>query len=78
MLLQIGSCAGHDMKCSYWENQLFQRGLNQHDMELWKERRKLDKECSVEKETEMLSRSLFKTSKCVYSYQKFSVIVAMK
>lgn len=63
---------------SYWENQLFQRGLNQHDMELWKERRKLDKECSVEKEIEILSRSLFKTSKCVYSYQKFSVIVAMK
>ena len=22
MLLQIGSCAGHDIKCTYWENQL--------------------------------------------------------
>lgn len=75
-------CAGQDEMNtwynSYWENQLSNSGLNAHDIELWKERRKLDKECSVEEEIEMLCKSKFKTSKCVYSYQKFSVIVAIK
>ncbi len=63
---------------SYWESQLATSGLTEHDIELWKERKKLDKECSVEEEIDMLCRSNFKTVKCVYSYQKFSVIVAIK
>ncbi|MGN0403114.1 MAG: class I SAM-dependent methyltransferase [Acetatifactor sp.] len=75
-------CAGQDVMNewfnSYWENQLTGSGLNQHDIELWKERRKLDKECSVKEEIEMLCKGKFKTIKCVYSYQKFSVIVAIK
>lgn len=75
-------CAGQDEMNewfdSYWENQLAESGLTEHDIELWKERRKLDKECSVEEEIEMLCKSKFKTIKCVYSYQKFSVILAIK
>lgn len=63
---------------SYWENQLKSSGLTENDMELWKERRKLDKECSAEEEIEMLYRCKFKTVKCIYSYQKFSVIAAIK
>lgn len=63
---------------SYWESQLATSGLTDHDIELWKERRKLDRECSVEQEVEMLYKSKFKSVKCVYSYQKFSVIVAVK
>lgn len=75
-------CAGQpamdDWFDSYWESQLASSGLTDHDIELWKERRKLDRECSVEQEMEMLSKSKFKVVKCVYSYQKFSVIVAVK
>ena len=75
-------CAGqHDMNQwfdSYWEKQLADSGLTEQDIELWKERRKLDKECSVEEEIEMLSMSKFEKIKCVYSNQKFSVIVAIK
>lgn len=63
---------------SYWESRLMKSGLSGHDIELWKERRKLDRECSVEQETEMLYKCGFKTVKCVYSYQKFSVITAIK
>ncbi len=63
---------------TYWENQLPKSGLTEHDIELWKERKKLDRECSVEEEIEMLYKSRFKTIKCVYSCQKFSVIVAIK
>lgn len=63
---------------SYWENQLIHSGLTDHDIALWRERKKLDRECSVEQEISMLERSKFKTVKCVYSCQKFSVIVAIK
>lgn len=63
---------------SYWENQLYNNGLTDNDIALWKERRKLDRECSVEAEIEMLSKCGFKTVKCVYSCLKFSVIVAIK
>lgn len=63
---------------TYWENILATSDLTDKDIELWKERRKLDKECSVEQETEMLWKCNFKVVKCVYSCQKFSVIAAVK
>ena len=63
---------------SYWENQLSHSVLSAHDIALWKERRKLDRECSVEQEAAMLRECRFKAVKCVYSCQKFSVIVAIK
>ncbi|MDE6067844.1 MAG: class I SAM-dependent methyltransferase [Treponemataceae bacterium] len=63
---------------SYWESQLLRSGLSAHDIALWKERRKLDRECSVEQEAAMLRECRFKAVKCVYSCQKFSVIVAIK
>lgn len=63
---------------SYWEMQLGTSGLTDRDIERWKERRKLDRECSAEEELNMLHKSGFKEVKCVYSCQKFSVIVALK
>lgn len=63
---------------TYWENQLANSGLTDKDIELWKERRKLDRECSVEQEIDMLEACKFKAVKCIYTYQKFSVIVAIK
>ncbi len=75
-------CAGQadmdDWFDSYWESQLSDSGLTAHDIALWKERRKLDRECSAEEETGMLCKCGFRTVKCVYSYQKFSVIAAIK
>lgn len=63
---------------SYWENQLEHSGLTDKDMALWRERRKLDRECSVEKEIALLKNCGFKIAACVYSCQKFSVVVATK
>ncbi|MGN0178713.1 MAG: class I SAM-dependent methyltransferase [Monoglobaceae bacterium] len=63
---------------SYWEKQLYNSGLTDRDIKLWKERRKLDRECSVEKEVEMLRQCNFTDVKCLYSYHKFSVIMAVK
>ncbi|MDE5853760.1 MAG: class I SAM-dependent methyltransferase, partial [Ruminococcus sp.] len=61
---------------NYWEKQLSNSGLTDKDIELWRERRKLDRECSVEQEIDMLKKYKFKLVKCIYSYQKFSVIIA--
>ncbi|MDE6421053.1 MAG: class I SAM-dependent methyltransferase [Lachnospiraceae bacterium] len=63
---------------SYWETQIKRSGLTDTDLALWRERRKLDKECSVEQEVTMLKECKFTIVKCVYSHQKFSVIVAIK
>ncbi|MGN0426117.1 MAG: class I SAM-dependent methyltransferase [Acetatifactor sp.] len=75
-------CAGTPMMDvwfdTYWEKQLYNSGLTDRDIELWKERRKLDRECSVEKEVEMLRRCTFADVKCLYSCHKFSVIIAVK
>lgn len=63
---------------TYWENQLKNSKLSKKDIELWQERRKFDKECSVEEEIKILEQAGFRLVKCVYSYQKFSVISAIK
>lgn len=75
-------CAGqpkmNEWYDSYWEKQLYHSGLTEKDIELWKERRKLDRECSVEQEVDMLKKCGFENVKCIYAYQKFAVIVAVK
>lgn len=63
---------------SYWEKCLSDSGLTEHDIDLWIERRKLDRECSVEQEMQMLYESGFKKVSCVYSCRKFAVIIAEK
>lgn len=75
-------CAGseelNDWFDSYWEKKLETSGLSELDLKRWQERRKLDRECSLEAEIEMLRRSGFREVKCIYSHQKFSVIVGIK
>lgn len=63
---------------SRWIDTLGKSSLSKHDIELWKERRKLDKECSVKQEINMLKESGFDNPECVYSFQKFSIIAAIK
>lgn len=63
---------------SSWERHIAGSGLTDKDIELWKERRKLDRECSVEQEMDMLKKCNFEIVKCIYCYQNFSVIVAAK
>ena len=58
---------------SYWEKQIYHSGLTDSDIEQWKERKKLDKECSVEEEIEMLKKCGFSDVKCLYSYHNFSI-----
>lgn len=76
-------CADNDkinrFVSSYWENKVIHSGLSEKDISRWRERQKLDRECSVSKEIVMLTGgALFDTAECVYSSGKFAVILAMK
>jgi len=62
----------------YWEQELYNTSLSEHDIAMWRERQKLDKECTVVEEIEMLKAAQFKEVSCIYSYHKFSVIIAIK
>lgn len=73
-----GSARLNEWYDTYWENGLYHSGLTQNDIDKWRERRILDKECSVEDEIKMLADCGFKEVKCVYSCGKFSVIIAIK
>lgn len=63
---------------NYWIDNLYTCGLTKKDLARWEERKKLDKEISVANELKMLANCKFSYSECVYSSQKFSVIVAIK
>lgn len=62
----------------HWEASLYKSGLTGEDISLWRQRRRLDRECSVTEETAMLRQCGFKTVQCVYSCRKFAVIAAVK
>ena len=63
---------------TYWINRLENSCLTSKDIEQWKERRKLDREISVDAEMQLLQECNFKEVNCVYLNQKFAVIVAVK
>lgn len=75
-------CANHDeLKTwfdTYWEKRLTQKDLSKEDIALWRERRLLDKECSVEEELNLLRDSGFKIVECLYLNQKFAILMAIK
>lgn len=88
-LPQKGVFVNYDQFCSdsddinswldlYWKNQLENSGLSEKDLALWKKRRLLDRECSVDFEIGFLKHSGFENVQCIYQNQKFSVIVAIK
>lgn len=62
----------------YWEDGLVSGGLNADDLALWRERQKLDRECSVPDEIRMLRDAGFSSVECVFSQRKFAVIAAIK
>lgn len=63
---------------NYWFEGLMHSGLSEQSLEKWRERRKLDRECSVSNEITWLKEAGFQTVQCVYTHQKFSVLMAIK
>lgn len=62
----------------YWERGILKAGLSKHDLDLLQERRKLDRECTVSDEMQMMQGSGFRSVECIYRFSKFSVILAIK
>lgn len=84
-----GVLVNHDQFCAdtpeisarwdrYWIDWLEHSGLSAADLSMWRERRKLDRECSLNMEISMLKQCGFASVDCVYSNQKFSVVTAVK
>lgn len=61
----------------YWQNYINNSGIDKREQERGKERRKLDKECSVLNQLKMLEEAGFKAD-CIYSNKKFAVLAAVK
>jgi tRNA (cmo5U34)-methyltransferase len=53
-------------------------GISGYEKNSWTERRKIDKENSIEETIKMLKEVGFKTVECIYRYMKFGVILAIK
>ena len=60
----------------YWISQIKSSGISQTEYERWLERKKLDRECSVQEEISWLKEAGFSNADCIYSNGKFAVIVA--
>lgn len=75
-------CAETEMVSSmlnrYWTDGLQYSGLSEEDIARWRERKALDRECSVCDETAWLKQAGFVHVQCIYTHQKFSVIMAIK
>lgn len=61
---------------NWWTGLIESSPLSDHDIALWKERKKLDRECTVAEETSFLRGAGFAWAECIYSSGKFSVIAA--
>ena len=88
-LPQGGIFVNYDQYCAptprinAWYNDSWLEGLtdgrlSDTDLAQWRERSKLDRECSVEQQTGTLRKCGFAEVGCLYSCGKFSVIAAIK
>ncbi|MBP8958948.1 MAG: class I SAM-dependent methyltransferase [Bacteroidales bacterium] len=62
----------------YWYSFIDKSGISEQEKEVWLKRRELDKENSINETKNMLYNVGFKIVECIYSYQKFGVIIAIK
>ena len=68
----------NDLLNIYWISELEHSGLSERELSRWRERRKLDRECTVSSELGWLKESGFINVQCIYTNQKFSVLMAVK
>lgn len=61
-----------------WEKIIYHGDLSDEDLTRWQERKKFDRECSIEEEVAMLKKVHFSEVKNIYSCRKFSVVVSVK
>lgn len=61
-----------------WISHLEESSLTADDLAKWRDRKKLDRECSVQTEIQMIKNAGFKFCDCIFSSSKFSVLFAQK
>ena len=62
----------------YWIDGIKGSGISEIEYERWLERKKLDRECSVQDEISWLKEAGFANVECIYLNGKFAVIVAVR
>ncbi|MDR1617191.1 MAG: class I SAM-dependent methyltransferase [Syntrophomonadaceae bacterium] len=62
----------------WWRNYIHQSGIKEEEKLASIERRKLDKENTINETMEILKGSGFRNVECVYNFMKFGVIIAIK
>lgn len=63
---------------SYWINEIKSSGISEKEYELWKERKMLAREITVNQEICWLKESGFTNVDCIYSKGKFGGIIVEK
>lgn len=63
---------------NYWFSKIKESGLSETGYNLWLERKKLDRECSIQQEINWLKNAGFSKVECIFQHSKFGVIVATK
>ena len=72
------SAALHEKIERHWAEGVQASGISQKEYARWKERKKLDRECSVPQEIAWLKSAGFRNADCIYLSGKFAVILAEK
>ena len=63
---------------TWWYNYINNSGLKSEEKEAWLERKKLDKENTIDETKKLLEKSGFENIECIYNFMKFGVIIAIK
>jgi tRNA (cmo5U34)-methyltransferase len=68
----------NNMFNTWWYGHIKTSGVPGYEKINWSERRKADKENSIEESIGMLKEVGFEIAECIYQYMKFGVVVAIK
>jgi len=68
----------NEMYTGWWLDYIDNSGITEDERNAWLERKKIDRENSVEDTVSMLRNCGFKDVQCIYSFMKFAVILAIK
>ena len=63
---------------SRWYDYINNSEIKPEDKEAWLERKKLDKENTIDETIKLLKKSGFDKIECIYNFMKFGVIIAIK
>ena len=66
------------MYTGWWLDYINNSEITEEERDAWLERKKIDRENSVEDTVAMLRNSGFNDVQCIYSFMKFAVVMAIK